>query len=178
MSIHDHLASGATHICRAWALYRRDGVRMGFTDHDRDLVFGGITFRAGAGMSAMAVQQTTGLSVDNSETLGALSADAITARDITAGRYDGAEIRAWLVRWDDVATREMQFRGHIGEIRKQGGSFSAELRGLTDALNQPGGQVFQRAAPTGLSFPHIPGEDWLMAVPRRDGRNDGGSLFA
>jgi len=25
-------------------------------------------------------------------------------------------------------------------------------------------------------FPHVPGEDWLMAVPRRDGRNDGGRL--
>ena len=24
-------------------------------------------------------------------------------------------------------------------------------------------------------FPHIPGEDWLMAVPRSDGVNDGGS---
>ena len=25
-------------------------------------------------------------------------------------------------------------------------------------------------------FPHMPGEDWLMAYPSRDSRNDGGSL--
>jgi uncharacterized phage protein (TIGR02218 family) len=25
-------------------------------------------------------------------------------------------------------------------------------------------------------FPHIPGEDWQMAYPSRQGRNDGGSL--
>jgi uncharacterized phage protein (TIGR02218 family) len=25
-------------------------------------------------------------------------------------------------------------------------------------------------------FPHVPGEDWQMAYPKRAGRNDGGSL--
>ena len=25
-------------------------------------------------------------------------------------------------------------------------------------------------------FPHIPGEDWMMSVPKRDGLNDGGSM--
>ena len=40
---------------RAWALTRADGVVMGFTDHDRDLSFDGITFRAGTGMTASAI---------------------------------------------------------------------------------------------------------------------------
>ena len=183
----------------------------------------------------------------------------------------------------------MQFRGTIGEIRRAGGAFTAELRGLTEALNQVQGRVFQRpcsavlgdatcrfnpgkpgyfaevavegieggkflnfAAMAGFEdrwfergryvvksglaqglvglvkndrltgaarrielweavraplvagdvirfeagcdrraatcrlkfgnflnfqgFPTIPGEDWLMSAPRRDGRNDGGSL--
>jgi uncharacterized phage protein (TIGR02218 family) len=25
-------------------------------------------------------------------------------------------------------------------------------------------------------FPHLPGEDWLTAVPKAEGANDGGSL--
>ncbi|MDR9393569.1 MAG: DUF2163 domain-containing protein [Roseovarius sp.] len=139
-----HLETGITTTCRCWAVTRTDGRIMGFTDHDRDLAFDGITFQAGTGLSALAVQQTTGLSVDNTEALGALTDAAITEADIEAGRFDGAEIRAWLVNWQDVAARHLQFRGTIGEIRRGGGAFRAELRGLTEKLNVPLGRVYQK----------------------------------
>lgn len=146
----DHLASGATHRCHAWAVTRRDGVVLGFTDHDALLRFDGIEFRPGGGMSALALQQTTGLSVDNSETLGALSDEAIRAEDLDAGLYDGAELRAWQVRWDKTEQRKLLFRGTIGEIARKGASFTAELRGLTEQLSQPGGRVFHRLCPAVL----------------------------
>ncbi len=139
-----HLASGATTVCRAWALTRRDGVVLGFTDHDRDLAFEGVNFRAASGLTARALQQGTGLAVDNTEALGALSDAGLTEADILAGRYDGAEVRLWQVNWADVAAREMLFRGSVGEITRTGGAFRAELRGLTEMLNQPRGRVFQR----------------------------------
>lgn len=139
-----HLASGLTTVARAWSVLRTDGATFGFTDHDVDLVFDGLTFRADTGLSAMALEQGTGLSVDNTEAIGALSADAITEADIAAGRYDNAEVAAWLVNWADVAQREIQFRGTIGEIRRSGGAFQAELRGLSEALNRPIGRVFQK----------------------------------
>ena len=144
-AFHAHLQTGITTVCRCWAVTRRDGAVMGFTDHDGDLAFEGIAFRADTGLSAAVLQQTTGLSVDNSEALGALSDAAIREEDIDAGRYDGAEVQAWLVNWQDVAQRECLFRGHIGELRRAGGAFEAELRGLTDVLNQPTGRVFQKS---------------------------------
>ena len=140
----DHLAGGCTTVCRAWAVTRVDGVVLGFTDHDRDLSFGGVAFRAGTGLSARALQQTTGLSVDNSEAAGALSSAAVTEEDVVAGRYDGAEVRAWLVNWQDVGQRLLQFRGSLGEIVRAGGMFRAELRGLTEALNRLQGRAYQR----------------------------------
>jgi uncharacterized phage protein (TIGR02218 family) len=140
-----HLGLGVTTTCRCWALTRRDGVVMGFTDHDRALAFEGIAFRPDTGLSALALQQTTGLSVDNTEALGALSDAAIREADIEAGRYDGAGLRAWLVNWQDVAARTLIFAGTIGELRRAGGAFEAELRGLTDALNVPLGRVFQKS---------------------------------
>lgn len=282
MSVADHLAGGGAHVCRAWAVKRTDGVALGFTDHDRDLRFDGIRFAADSGLTATALEQSTGLSVDNSEAIGALSSVSISEDDIAAGRYDGAEVVSWLVRWDNPDEREVTFRGHIGAITREGGAFTAELRGLTDRLNQPGGRVYQRSGPSDLAaygvdlddpewsaeavvsavqgsevtvtlprvfpagffargalaaldgaargldaqvrrdrgdgqlelwsrvrglavgdrvrvaagfdgrfeswmarfddatdfrgFPHIPGEDFLMSVPRRDGVNDGGSL--
>ncbi|WP_323764906.1 DUF2163 domain-containing protein [Marinovum sp.] len=138
-----HLQSGLTTLCRAWAIDRADGVSFGFTDHDRELSFDGLSFRADTGLSAMALQQGTGLSVDNSEAVGALMDAAITEEDILAGRYDGAEVRAWLVNWRDVAQRHMLFRGTIGEMRRVDGAFEAELRGLAEALNRPFGRVYQ-----------------------------------
>ena len=139
-----HLESGATTVARAWLIRRRDGVTMGFTDHDRDLAFGGEVYRAGTGLTAKALQQTTGLSVDNTEAMGALSDAAITEEDILAGRFDAAEVTAWLVNWTATDDRVMQFKGSFGEIVRGGGAFQAELRGLTELLNQPQGRVIQR----------------------------------
>lgn len=140
----EHLQTGHTSLCHAWLVTRADGVVFGFTDHDQTLRFDGLTFRAETGLSAHALQQTTGLSVDNTEALGALSDSALTEADIKAGRFDGAEVQAWLVNWANVEDRVCVFRGHIGELRRAGGAFEAELRGLTDVLNQPMGRVFQK----------------------------------
>ncbi|MHA6262173.1 DUF2163 domain-containing protein [Arenibacterium sp. CAU 1754] len=139
-----HVQSGLTTLCRCWAITRRDGVEYGFTDHDRPLSFEEITFKADTGLSAMALQKGTGLSVDNTEAIGALSDVAVREADIEAGRFDGAEVRAWLVNWDDVSVRWLQFRGTIGELRRSGGAFQAELRGLSEALNRPLGRVYQK----------------------------------
>jgi uncharacterized phage protein (TIGR02218 family) len=140
----------ATTRARAWALTRRDGVALGFTDHDRDLNFDGLIFRAETGMTAKALMQTTGLSVDNTEAAGALSSASLTEADILAGRYDAAELRVWEVDWSDVATRRLLFRGTLGEITRAGGAFRVELQGLSQPLSASGGRVFGALCPAVL----------------------------
>lgn len=139
-----HLESGMTTVCHAWLITRADGVAFGFTDHDLPLTFEGATFRADAGLTAKAIAQTTGLSVDNTEAIGALSDASIREDEIEQGRFDGAEVTAWLVNWADVSQRSLQFRGTIGEMRRIDGAFRAELRGLTEALNRPMGRIYQK----------------------------------
>lgn len=138
----DYLASGAGHVCHAWAISRRDGVVLGFTDHDRELTFDGIVFAPQTGLAAQALQASTGLAVNNTDVAGVLSDAAITEADITAGRYDGAMVRIWLVVWDDLALRDLRFAGHLGEITREGAAFTAALRGLTEGLNQPQGRSY------------------------------------
>ncbi|MDJ0627294.1 MAG: DUF2163 domain-containing protein [Rhodobacter sp.] len=138
-----HLDTGTTTLCRCWAVTRTDGAIFGFTDHDRSLSFEGVAFKADSGLSAAAIQQATGLSVDNTEAVGVLSDAALREEDIRAGRFDGAEVTAWLVNWADVAQRLVQFRGSLGEVKRSNGAFQAELRGLTEALNQSIGRVYQ-----------------------------------
>lgn len=139
-----HLASGHTTVCHAWVIKRKDGVQFAFTDHDVALTFDGITFRADSGLGAKAIAQSTGLSVDNTEAIGALSDASIREDEIEQGRFDGAEVQAWLVNWADTSQRWLQFRGSIGELRRVDGSFRAELRGLTEALNRPLGRIYQK----------------------------------
>ena len=141
-ALFDHLETGATTVCRAWTVTRRDGQVMGFTDHDRDLDVDGVACRADTGMTARILHQTTGLSVDNTEAYGALSAMAITEADLIAGRYDGAEVRAFLVNWKSPDDFVEQFRGFLGEVTRSGGAFKAELRGLSEKLNQPQGKAY------------------------------------
>ncbi|SFP48771.1 DUF2163 domain-containing protein [Tranquillimonas alkanivorans] len=145
-----HLESGTTTLCRCWRVMRRDGVAFGFTDHDVALAFDGMEFRPSDGLSARALEETTGLAVNNTEALGVLSDDAIREADVLAGRFDGAEVLAWLVNWAAPEERVLRFRGTLGEIRRVGASFRAELRGLTEALNQPRGRVFQGDCPAVL----------------------------
>ncbi|GAA3873083.1 DUF2163 domain-containing protein [Celeribacter arenosi] len=141
----EHLSTGTTKMCRCWAVTRRDGGVFGFTDHDRDLNFEGIVFKADTGLSAGALEQSTGLSVDNTEALGALSSASVDEGDLIAGRFDGAVVRAWFVNWADVEQRVLEFHGTFGEITRSGGAFRAELRSLTEALNQPQGRIYQPA---------------------------------
>ena len=138
------LDGGATSMCRCWRVDRRDGIVFGFTDHDRDLAFDGVTYRASSGMDASALQTATGLSVDNAQAVGALSDAAVTEGDIRAGKFDRAEVRQWLVDWDRPDLRVLLFRGHFGEIRRTDGSFEVELRGLAEALNTPVGRSILR----------------------------------
>lgn len=145
-----HLKTGLTTVCRCWKVTRTDGVAFGFTDHDEDVEFGQVVFRADTGLSARALQQSTGLAVDNTEAVGALSASVLSDADIEAGRFDGAKVEAWLVNWADPVARALQFRGTLGEIERQGGAFRAELRGLSEPLNRPFGRAFQRPCSAAL----------------------------
>lgn len=139
-----HLKTGLTTVARCWQILRKDGDILGFTDHDRDLEFADTVFRADTGLTAVALEQAVGLSIDNTEAIGALSDAAISEADIEAGRFDGAVVTAWMVNWADISERTVLFRGSIGEITRADGVFRAELRGLAEPLNRPFGRVYQK----------------------------------
>lgn len=143
-TLQDHLATGTTTLCRCWRITRTDGRIFAFTDHDQPMTFDGTAFVPTDALSARALEQTTGLAVDNSEAMGAISDAGLSEAEILAGRFDGARVVIWRVNWADPAQRVLQFRGRIGEIERAGGAFRAELRGLTEALNLPQGRLYQK----------------------------------
>ncbi|MBS0528182.1 MAG: DUF2163 domain-containing protein [Proteobacteria bacterium] len=136
------LDSGATTLARCWIVTRRDGAVLGFTDHDNDLDIGGAVCRAGTGFTASEATSRFDLSVDGAEISGAFSDETLTEADLAAGRYDAAEVATWLVDWSDVSLRILTARGTLGEVRREGQAFTAELRGLADALAQDSGRLY------------------------------------
>ena len=139
------LDSGATTLCRCWLLTRKDGQTFAFTDHDRDLDFAGNLYQAGSGMDTSALESSTGLSVDNAQAVGALSATGLQESDIRAGLFDAAKVAHWIVDWTDPSLSVLLFVGSLGEIKRGDNAFEAELRGLSEGLNQPVGRSFTRA---------------------------------
>ena len=109
-----------------WRVFRRDGVALGFTTHDRDLWFDGLLHRAAPGMLPSAIRRTTGFEDDESEVEGALTHDAIRAAELALGLFDGARVVSGIVDWQTLE-RATLFGGSIGSIAQEGESFSAQL---------------------------------------------------
>lgn len=145
-----HLDSGATTMAWCWRLTRRDGAVFGFTDHDRPLVFDGMTFEAATGFSASELKEGVGLSIDNLDVSGALRSDTLDENDLAAGLFDDAGVEIFRVNWQDTAQRALMRSGSIGEVRRIGPGFTAEVRGLTHYLQQPRGRAYQAACDADL----------------------------
>jgi uncharacterized phage protein (TIGR02218 family) len=138
-----HLASGATTVAWCWKLTTRAGAVMGFTDHDRDIVFDGLTYEAASGFTGSEIESSLGLSVDNLDVEGALASARIAEDDLLAGEFDDAEIEIFAVNWQAPEQRALLRKGNLGEVTRGGASFTAEVRGLAHRLNQPRGRIFQ-----------------------------------
>lgn len=136
------LDSGVTTLCRCWLITRRDGVTQGFTDHDEDIVLGDVTCRAGTGLTGSEATQKLGLAADSSELSGALNDDSLNEDDLAAGRYDAAAVELWLVDWSEPSLCVLLAKGQIGEVKREGAAFTAEVRGVSDRLNQDSGRLY------------------------------------
>lgn len=134
----------ATTFCQCWRVSRHDATVMGFTDHDRDLTFNGVTFRANTGLSASQLESGVGFAPGTGEAAGALSDESLSESDLLNGIYDGASVETWLVDWTDVADRALLDVATIGEIRRGEKAFSAELRSSAHFFDQQQGRAFQR----------------------------------
>ncbi|NWH09204.1 MAG: DUF2163 domain-containing protein [Alphaproteobacteria bacterium] len=138
-----HLESGATTLCHCWKLTRKDGVLMGFTDHDQPLAIDGLVFEAASGFTATAMESGLGLSIDNQDVAGALCASGLGAQDLAAGLYDEASVEIYRVNWRNVDERLLLRKATLGEVRHGPTGFTAELRGLAHRLNQAVGRLYQ-----------------------------------
>ncbi len=139
-----HLSGDATTTCHCWRVTRRDGVVLGFTEHDHDLAFGGTSYLAASGFSKTEAEAASGLAAGTEEVAGGFSSEAIREDDLAAGRYDGARVELFLLNWAAPDQHMLLNAREIGEVSRAGGAFRAELRSLAHRLDQPQGRVYGR----------------------------------
>ncbi len=127
-----------TSVAFCWRVQRRDGVALGFTSHDRDLLVDGLTYRAAPGMAPSAITLSAGFDAAALDIAGALSDDAITEADLLAGRWDGARVGLFMLDWEHPqGERVMLARGELGDVALEGTGFTVELKGPAAALDRP-----------------------------------------
>ena len=80
-----------------------------------------------------ALRRSSDLQADSAEVQGALTHDAISDADLAAGRFDGAAIEIGAVDWETLEA-EVLYRGEVGTISQEAGTFTAELLSAKTAL--------------------------------------------
>jgi hypothetical protein len=138
------IESGAATLCHAWCLRRTDGVTLGFTDHDRDLVVDGVTCRAASGWTAGASESAVGFSAGSAAVAGGLDDAAIAEADVEAGLYDGAAVVLWRVDWSRPDLKVRLWSATLARIRRDGVGFMAELDGPLARLERVVGRTYGR----------------------------------
>lgn len=145
-----HIAGGATTLCRCWSLTRRDGLVLGFTDHDRALVFDGLTYAAATGLEAAETMAELGFAIGGGDVAGAFAASGLNETDLTRGLYDDARVRIWLVNWAAPEQRLLLEEGCIGEVRRGEHGFTAEVRSVAKAFDEERGRLYLRSCAADL----------------------------
>ena len=139
------LDSGVVTLATLWKVTRVDSAVIGFTDHDVDITIGAVTYQSSTGYTRTAIQSTSTLAVDNLELDGLISASAVTEDDLRGHKYQGAEVTVSVCDYANLATAPVMLRrGWIGQITIKDGVYVAELRGLSDRLQQTIGRVYAR----------------------------------
>lgn len=129
-----------------WKVTLSNGTIYGFTSHTGNLVVSGITYQAAAGYTPTAIASNADLAVDNLDVIGFLDSAVITESDIQAGLWDFAAVQIFQVNYLDISMGVLNLRsGRLGEIKTTRQQFVAELRGMTQQLQQVIGQIYAPA---------------------------------
>ena len=138
------LAPHTSTLCWAWRLQRKDGLLLGFTDHDKPIEIDGLVYEPHNGFDGGVFEQDIGFSINSAQINSVFSSDAITEDDLRSGLYDAAEIDLFRLDW--MAPSEPIHMSHwvFGDVQFGKSGFEVELVGRASKLDRSTGRVFSR----------------------------------
>lgn len=138
------LNSGVTHFCHGWLIERRDGARLGLTDHDANLTMDDVVYHAGSGMTLSALDIGVAPERAHPQAEGVLGSPHLHEADLQNGLYDEARFSLFLIDWRQPENRLLLATGRFGPVQMIGAQFRVALRLQGDALSQIAGRLYQR----------------------------------
>jgi uncharacterized phage protein (TIGR02218 family) len=144
-ALQTHLDTDVTTLCFCWEITKTDSTKIGFTNHDNDIVFDSVTFSAETGFSPTAMSNISNATVNELELVGFISASAISDEDIKKKLYDNASLNIYRVNWQDVSQRVKIFSGYLGTVTQGELSLVCEARSLRQMLLQIEGRRYLSA---------------------------------
>ena len=140
-----HLALEVTTLATCWKITRADATIMYFTDHTSDIPYSGQVYLSASGYSTSPIKSTSSMAVDNLDIFCLLDDAAITASDLSGGIYDFALVEMFAVNYNDLTMGHINLKkGHIGQVSTAGDIFTAEMRGMSQVLQQTVGEIYSR----------------------------------
>lgn len=138
-----HLAGDVTTLAMCWKLTLTDSTVMGFTDHDEDIVYDGVTYKNMDSGNMTAIKAAANLAVDNADADMILDSAAITETDLRIGRYDNASVLVFLINYENIGHGIIKLlTGHLGEVEFDGNQAKVEFRSLNQQLQQIEGRIY------------------------------------
>lgn len=112
---------------------------MAFTDSTNPVSLDNIKYLPNEAFTRSAIVSESTLSVDTIDLTGLIgivnSGVEITVGDVVAGRFDMAEIRVFLVNYEDLTMGRLWLRrGWIGDVSTTDNVYTAEIRGMAQML--------------------------------------------
>jgi uncharacterized phage protein (TIGR02218 family) len=130
-------------IATLWKIVRTDGNVFGYTDHDQDIVFTGLRYKSSIGYTASAIDSTSDMSTSNLEINALLDNFDILESDIEGGLWNNAAVTIMLVNFMDLTMGSVTMNsGVIGQFNLGEGTFTAEVRSLSQIMQQQLNEVY------------------------------------
>jgi uncharacterized phage protein (TIGR02218 family) len=143
VALKSHYALGTTTLATLVKLVRTDGEELAIClDHDMPVTYDGDTYEPSLGLNPSNIETSSNLSVDNLDAKGALMLIGVSEAEIDAGLWDMCAVTVIRVNWADLTMGcEKLKRGHFGQLSIGRNSFNAEIRGITQRLQQTIGDI-------------------------------------
>ena len=112
---------------------------FGLCNIDMDIVYEGVTYKAGAGGLPTNLRLTSDLSVANMENAGIYTDDDvnITKSDIFSGRLDFSEMQVFTLNYEDLTMEDMILSaGFMGPLKLERERYVAEFFSLNQVLTK------------------------------------------
>lgn len=137
-----------TSITFCMSIVRPDGLKLGFTSHDRKLAIDGMNYVPNPGFSPSAILLCDEPAEAGMEVAGALASDLISRFDLDLGRWKGAEITVFACDWTAPDSNRVElFAGIIGDVQRGSGNSAEQF--MFDVL--PRWSLLARSGPPACS---------------------------